>query len=1181
MTNDWQYSTYSKIYPEVKENFPFTSPREHQLETISEIKEAIDNGYKYIVLEAGTGTGKSVIAATLASMYESTYILTVTKQLQDQYLNDFKDLGFKLVKGRGNFNCKKYHEDNLDNSCDEGRCILEGYRCEYSLNRNHEKITRENTCNYYFQKFVAMNSSVVISNYPYMFLELNYVEDFKKRELMIFDEAHNLENTIMNQLKLEFKKKELKEYGIDFSIELVNKLEQGDYTDWIRFIKRVQNNYSRELDKIKNFKDTPGINEKISFIKLRIKDCKLFINHIEHDPSKWIFDYNSFFGILEFKPIKVDKYAKNNLFKYGDICIFMSATILDYKLFAKWLGINEDEIYAVRRESPFKVDRNPIITYDEFNMSYGNLSKTAPKTIDAIKEILNNHAEDKGIIHAISHQCKTFLKHSLEASRIIDHNTYNRTKQLEKFKKSKEPLVLISPSMNEGVDLPGNQCRFQIIYKIPYPSLGDKQTRERANLDNQWYDYKTALALVQTYGRGMRYEKDYCKTYFIDNRLKSFVMKDMVSNNFLPNFFRNAINITPAVIDYDEKVVKESTQLKKELIKQDLLQEDIESVYLKEDENLDLQDENEELIQSNNSYYDNVNLKYELTIEGNKLLKSGYFTQAIEFYNDLKNHELFINDYHPYLKLSKAYRGAEQFNKEVEIITNFFKSGRYCRNNTVKWFKKRLTELDEMGYYDISEFDELEKEYKHYGGKNRKLSKIPVPFASDIKGGLKNINKNPSTYDPSNFDEFLKFDDNLSYDDKIKFKYKLINKGYELMDKRKYVKAIAYYKRLLTHELFINDYHPYLKLASAYSKDKQKFNSIEVLTQFFKSGIYCNEEKLKVFKRKLKYFSNYGLFDPLEIKKLEKEFYVNGALNKSRSNQPVPISIKIKKYFENDDIIDEINDDKVENEPSSASSLDKKYSISYFNNLANEIYKRPDYVGYTDLTKRKDDDFVSFDNYNKINEKADLKNKGKLLEKENKEGAIKFYDTLKDHELFVHDYYPYRRQCIIFKNHIKNDEKDWQTILELFSKSIYLNKYQYTWLNNKIIELIEKLHIKQEDIDKIKRLLENYDINKLEYEKIQNTPVPIAERIFKDENGVKVISQEKYNFIENIHYINELGVGYIRRGEYETAIIFYHKMLNQKNPYFKYQAYKNFGRIFKEMKNSNEFKRLYEKYSDK
>ena len=95
MADNWQYSNYSKIHSEVKENFPFEKPRKHQLETISEIKEAIDNGYKYIVLEAGTGTGKSAIAATLASIFDSTYILTVTKQLQDQYLQDFKKLGFK------------------------------------------------------------------------------------------------------------------------------------------------------------------------------------------------------------------------------------------------------------------------------------------------------------------------------------------------------------------------------------------------------------------------------------------------------------------------------------------------------------------------------------------------------------------------------------------------------------------------------------------------------------------------------------------------------------------------------------------------------------------------------------------------------------------------------------------------------------------------------------------------------------------------------------------------------------------------------------------------------------------------------------------------------------------------------------------------------------------------------
>lgn len=210
--NKWKYSSYSKIDPEVKMNFPFQNPRKNQLETISEIKEAIDKGFKYIILEAGTGTGKSAIAATLASMYDSTYILTVTKQLQEQYLNDFSNLGFKLVKGRGNFKCKKYAQENVDLGCDEGRCVVEGYKCEYSIKDNHVEVSEANVCEYDFQKFQGLISDVVISNYHYLFLELNYVEDFTERTLMIFDEAHNIENSIMSQLKLEIDRKDLKEY---------------------------------------------------------------------------------------------------------------------------------------------------------------------------------------------------------------------------------------------------------------------------------------------------------------------------------------------------------------------------------------------------------------------------------------------------------------------------------------------------------------------------------------------------------------------------------------------------------------------------------------------------------------------------------------------------------------------------------------------------------------------------------------------------------------------------------------------------------------------------------------------------------------------------------------------------------------------------------------------------------
>ena len=837
--NNWPYSNYSKIDPIVRDNFPFKEPRQYQLETISEIKEAIDNGYKYIILEAGTGTGKSLIAATLASIYDSTYILTVTKQLQEQYLKDFKELGFKLVKGRGNFKCRKYLQEDIEYSCDEGRCVLEGYNCEFSTKRINDEISDSNTCFYEYQKWNALDADVVISNYHYMFLELNFNQNFHHRKLMVFDEAHNLENVIMNQLKLEFTRKELKEHlSINLSKQAVNQLKNGDYKYWVRFIEIIKDKYLTELKRLNKIKRKKGIKEKIAFLKKRINDCYRFINHIKRDPSKWIFDYDSRYGVAEFKPIKVDNYAENTFFKHGDICLFMSATILDYKLFAKWLGINEDEIYAIRRQSPFKVNRNPIITFDDFNMAYKSIHSTAPKTINSIKKILNKHANEKGIIHTVSHQCKNYLMKEINNDRLLDHKTSNRLEKLEEFKNSDNHLVFISPSMNEGVDLPGDLCRFQIIYKMPFPNLSDKQTKERKQVDDEWYNYRTCLSLVQTYGRGMRYERDFCKTYFIDSRLKNFVYQDELNNNFLPDFFKEAIDIIPAKISEED-----------------------------------------------------------------------------------------IN-----------YR--------------------------------------------------------------------PVEFTGSSE----------SYYEP-----------------------------------------------------------------------------------------------------------------PKKAK---------------------------------------------------STATAKEYSKKYFYSFADEIKNRPNFLSDRELAKCNLNDFVMFDDYKKLNEKANLIKKGKQLEKEDPQRAIVFYDDLKNNEYFIHDYYPYRRQCILFKNKLKDPQKDWQTIIEIFSNEIYCNKHQYIWLNNKILELIDKLNLNQNEIDRITKLLINFTECENEYKQIQYNSFPIAERIFIDEKGSKLISQEKYDYIQNIYRKKEIGVGYIRREDYNNAIKYYINLLNEDLLYYKYHAYKKLGKIFEKMNDFDKFKEIYEKYSN-
>ena len=618
----WKYSNYSKVNTDFLKYFPFNNPRDNQLETISEIMDAINNGYEYIILESGTGTGKSAIATTLANIFQSTYILTHTKQLQQQYLDDFS---FNQVKGRSNFNCLNYSSKN----CDEGKCLIEGYSCEYSL-KNQEIPS----CPYYYQKYLALNSKTVISNYPYMFLELNYVKDFNKRRLLICDEAHNLESILMNQLKIEFFKKDLKKYiNFDLNENIVNKLKNSNLSQWVKFIEKIKVLYVNELEKIK-YLNKPYLYQKIIYLKNQINACNRFIENIKHDEKTWIFDYDENLDKIEFKPLKIDNYAQRTLFEYADVCLFMSATILDYELFTQWLGIPEEKVYPIRKKTTFNTKQNPILASNKYNLSKSLLKQNAPKSIKLIKAILNKHKNEKGIIHTVSSQCMYYLMGNVGDARLIAHDNLNKAQLLENFKNSTKPLVLISPSMDEGVDLPDDLCRFQIIYKIPYPDLGDEQIKLRSQLDPKWYDYKTALKLVQMHGRGMRNKDDYCKTYFIDNRLKDYILK----NQFLPDTFKS-------VVEY------EIPREKERLIK-----------------------------------------------KGDKLLKNNDYEKAIRFYSKLINNKLFKGDYIPYLKLAVAYHETALYESEVQIIIQFLNLQYNFTDDVINLFRCRLNKLEKMGY---------------------------------------------------------------------------------------------------------------------------------------------------------------------------------------------------------------------------------------------------------------------------------------------------------------------------------------------------------------------------------------------------------------------------------------------------------------------------------------------------
>jgi Rad3-related DNA helicase len=125
--------------------------------------------------------------------------------------------------------------------------------------------------------------------------------------------------------------------------------------------------------------------------------------------------------------------------------------------------------------------------------------------------------------------------------RIISHDGDNRNEALVQFKNSKLPLIMLSPSMERGVDLPGDDCRFVILIKVPFPYLGDAQIKARlyqGKSGRRWYNAITARRLVQATGRGMRSADDYCDTYVLDANFARFYAEN---KSMFPAYWKQAV----------------------------------------------------------------------------------------------------------------------------------------------------------------------------------------------------------------------------------------------------------------------------------------------------------------------------------------------------------------------------------------------------------------------------------------------------------------------------------------------------------------------------------------------------------------------------------------------------------------------------------------------------------------
>ena len=169
-------------------------------------------------------------------------------------------------------------------------------------------------------------------------------------------------------------------------------------------------------------------------------------------------------------------------------------------------------------------------------MSKKHIDQSLPKMAAAVKAIIDEHRNEKGIVHCHSYKVAKYLKENVKSSRILIHDSTNRDKILHRHTNGKKPTVLLSPSMSEGVDLKGDASRFQIICKVPYPYLGDKLVSKRMNKWKWWYPLQTAKTIVQSVGRSIRSSDDHAITYILDANWGYFYNKN--KEVFPPDFRR-------------------------------------------------------------------------------------------------------------------------------------------------------------------------------------------------------------------------------------------------------------------------------------------------------------------------------------------------------------------------------------------------------------------------------------------------------------------------------------------------------------------------------------------------------------------------------------------------------------------------------------------------------------------
>jgi len=578
------------------------TPRQIQVETIEKIVETFKTKNHFIG-QLPTGTGKSLIAYVTGKIMEtqdlSSVILTHTKFLQEQYIKDFKD-DLKSLKGAKNYECtfKQQLNDNkmgLDKIKEDLKDQLKEVSFEDS-NQNEKKIyygdeecnklkhikingvTCQSNCPYLIAKKEFLKSSIKLTNMSMgskisSFNEADEVKNsegitvkkFNNRSLIIIDEAHRIEDVLIDTGTFVFNPIIYTDLHREITSE--NIFSENDMGELYNVINMYFQNLIQYNNKVIKLKPETNLIQKVEWFNkqllFRDVDPEIKISKKEIEFRNYINSIYSHLGIAKtnteivilitkdedsktsviaklqgkenfiftLKPISPKGCVNKLLYNKGQKYLHLSATIGDIDYYLEEMNIPETDYEFLDLPSPFPKENRKIVFAPVIDYNYRNKEQAIPMISKAMNTIINTyHPNDLGVIHTSSYSDAWEFRPLLGITQRIF------IPKIHEIKEHIGKKVLIGPSLFEGVDFKDDKARWQIITKMPYSSIGDTYTQIKMNYNKKWYFNVTLKKIIQAIGRVVRHEEDYGVTYILDGNFKNFIP-------YLPEYIKESLKI--------------------------------------------------------------------------------------------------------------------------------------------------------------------------------------------------------------------------------------------------------------------------------------------------------------------------------------------------------------------------------------------------------------------------------------------------------------------------------------------------------------------------------------------------------------------------------------------------------------------------------------------------------------